>query len=133
LTAANANTASRTGVVGYLATNPSAQYIQAGYGALATGGRSTLQLKPINDVDLSALKRFVITERFKIEFRASATNVLNHAQYVGGFLNDVQPPNPGFTGFQRNMLLPNNSSFNQPSQVFSSNPRVMQLALKIFF
>jgi len=31
------------------------------------------------------------------------------------------------------MLLPNNSSFNQPSQVFSSNPRVLQLALKIFF
>jgi hypothetical protein len=132
LAAANAAGAG-TGVVGYLATNPSAQYIQAGYGALATIGRSTLQLKPINDVDVSALKRFVITERFKIEFRASATNVLNHAQYVGGFLNDVAPPNPAFTGSQRNMLLPNNSSFNQPNQVFSSNPRVLQLALKIFF
>ncbi len=133
VTAANANTASRTGVVGYLATNPSAQYIEAGYGALADVGRNTLQLKPINDVDLTVLKRFVITERFKVEFRASATNVLNHAQYVGGYLNDVQPQNPAFTGFQKNMLLPNNSSFNQPSQVFSSNPRVMQLALKIFF
>ena len=133
MTAANANTASRTGVVGYLATNPSAQYIEAGYGALADVGRNTLQLKPINDVDLTVLKRFVITERFKVEFRASATNVLNHAQYVGGYLNDVQPQNPAFTGFQKNMLLPNNSSFNQPSQVFSSNPRVMQLALKIFF
>jgi Carboxypeptidase regulatory-like domain len=125
--------ASPAGVVGYLATNPNAQYIEAGYGALANVGRSTLQLKPINDVDLSALKRFVITERFKIEFRASATNVLNHAQYVGGFLNDVQPPNPAFTGFQRNMLLPNNSSFNDPRAVFSSNPRVIQLALKIYF
>jgi len=131
VTAANAGTG--TGIVGYLATNPSAQYIEAGYGALADVGRNTLQLKPINDVDLSALKRFVITERFKVEFRASWTNVLNHAQYVGGFLNDVQPPNPGFTGFQRNMLLPDNASFNNPSQVFSSNPRVMQLALKIFF
>jgi Carboxypeptidase regulatory-like domain/TonB dependent receptor len=121
------------GVVGYLANNPSARYIEAGYGALANVGRNTLQLKPINDVDLSALKRFVITERFKIEFRASATNVLNHAQYVGGYLNDVQPQNPAFTGFQKNILLPNNSSFNQPSQVFSSNPRTLQLALKIFF
>jgi Carboxypeptidase regulatory-like domain len=130
LKAANANPA---GVVGYLATNPNAQYIEAGYGALANVGRNTLQLKPINDVDLSALKRFVITERFKVEFRASATNVLNHAQYVGGYLNDVQPQNPAFTGFQRNILLPNNSSFNDPRAVFSSNPRVMQLALKIFF
>jgi hypothetical protein len=121
------------GVVGYLA-NSNAQYVQAGYGALATVGRNTLQLKPINDIDLTALKRFTITERFKIEFRASATNVLNHAQYVGGFLNDVAPiPNPGFTTFQRNMLEPSNPSFNNPSAVFSSNPRVLQLALKIFF
>jgi hypothetical protein len=121
------------GVVGYLA-NSNAQYVQAGYGALATVGRNTLQLKPINDIDLTALKRFTITERFKIEFRASATNVLNHAQYVGGFLNDVAPiPNPGFTTFQRNMLEPSNPSFNNPSTVFSSNPRVLQLALKIFF
>jgi len=120
-------------VVGYAPVNANAQYLTANYGALATVGRNTLQLKPINDVDVSALKRFVITERFKVEFRASATNVLNHAQYVGGYLNDVQPQNPAFTGFQKNMLLPNNSSFNQPSQVFSSNPRVLQLALKIFF
>jgi hypothetical protein len=121
------------GVVGYLATNPNAQYIQAGYGALATVGRSTLQLKPINDVDLTALKRFTITERFRIEFRASATNVLNHAQYVGGFLNDVAPQTPTFTGTQRNILEPQNPSFNNPSAVFSSNPRVMQLSLKFFF
>jgi hypothetical protein len=124
--------ASPAGVVGYLATNPNAQYITAGYGALADGGRNTLQLKPINDVDVTALKRFAINERFKIEFRASATNVLNHAQYVGGFLNDVQPA-IGFTGAQRNMLDPSNASFNNPSQVFSSNPRTMVLGLKLFF
>ena len=122
------------GVVGYLATNPNAQYIEAGYGALATVGRNTLQLKPINDVDLTALKRFTITERFRVEFRASATNVLNHAQYVGGFLNDVAPiPSPGFITFQKNMLLPQNPSFNNPSTVFSSNPRVLQLSLKFYF
>jgi hypothetical protein len=122
-----------TGVVGYLASNPNAQYIQTGYGALANVGRSTLQLDPINDVDLSALKRINITERFKVEFRASATNVFNHRQYVGGFLNDVAPPNPAFTGTQRNMLLPDNPAFNNPSAVFSSNPRTMQLVLKLIF
>jgi hypothetical protein len=120
------------GVVGYLATNPNARYITAGYGALSDGGRNTLQLKPINDVDVTALKRFAINERFKIEFRASATNVLNHAQYVGGFLNDVQPA-IGFTGAQRNMLDPANAAFNNPSLVFSSNPRTMILGLKLFF
>lgn len=121
------------GVVGYLAVNPNAQYIEAGYGALADVGRNTLQLKPINDVDLTALKRFTINERIKIEFRASATNVLNHAQYVGGFISDVGPQNPPFQTFQKNMLEPQNPSFNNPSSVFSSNPRTMQLVLKIFF
>jgi hypothetical protein len=133
VTAANAK-GKGVGVVGYLATNPSAQYIEAGYGALATVGRNTLQLKPINDVDMSVLKRITITERFRVEFRASASNLFNHAQYVGGFINDVAPiPSPGFIGPQKNMLLPNNQDFNKPSTVFSSNPRTLQLALKIFF
>jgi hypothetical protein len=123
--------ANPAGVVGYLATNPNAQYIEAGYGALATVGRNTLQLKPINDVDMTVLKRFSITERFKIEFRASASNLFNHAQFIGGELNDVQPL--GFTGSERAILEPSNPLFNQPSQVFSSNPRQLTLALKISF
>jgi Carboxypeptidase regulatory-like domain len=118
-------------VVGYQAVNPKAQYISAGYGALANVGRNVLQLDPTNNLDLTALKRFTITERFRVEFRASATNVLNHAQYVGGFLNDVTPV--GFTGFQRGYTEPSNGGFNQPSQFFSSNPRAITLALKIFF
>jgi hypothetical protein len=119
------------GVVGYLATNPNAQYIQAGYGALANVGRNVLQLDPTNNLDLTALKRFTITERYKIEFRASASNVLNHAQYIGGYLNDVAPI--GFTGFERGFTEPSNAAFNQPSQFFSSNPRQLTLVLKIFF
>jgi Carboxypeptidase regulatory-like domain/TonB dependent receptor len=119
------------GVVGYLATNPSAQYIEAGYGARANVGRNTLQLDPTNNFDLTALKRISINERFKVEFRASASNVLNHAQYIGGFLNDVGAI--GFTGTERNMLLPQNGAFNTPSAVFSSNPRALTLSLKIFF
>jgi len=42
-------------VVGYAPVNANAQYLTANYGALATVGRNTLQLKPINDVDVSAL------------------------------------------------------------------------------
>jgi hypothetical protein len=118
------------GVVGYLA-NSNAQYIQAGYGALANIGRNTLQLPAINDVDVSAVKRFTITERFRIEFQVQALNVLNHPQYVGGFLNDIAPI--GYTGSQRTILEPQNSTFNNPAAVFSSNPRALQLALKIFF
>jgi hypothetical protein len=76
-------------------------------------------------------KRLSFSERFKVEFQAQAFNVMNHPQYVGGYLNDIA--SIGFTGSQRNMLLPTNSQFNQPQSVFSSNPRTLQLALKIFF
>ena len=118
-------------VVAYVANNPNAQYIQAQIGALANVGRNTLQAPPINDIDMTAVKRFSITERYKIEFQAQFFNVLNHPQWVGGNLNDIAPV--GFTGFQRDILEPQSGIFNQPSQVFSGNARSMQLALKIFF
>src|SRR5262249_19516053 len=44
--------------VGYLATNPNAQYIQAGNGALADTGRNTLPLPGIRNVDISVFKNF---------------------------------------------------------------------------
>jgi hypothetical protein len=112
-------------------TNPNAQYITAGLGALATSGRNTLQLAPIDDIDVTALKRFVITERFKIEFQAQAFNVFNHPQFVGGFINDIAPV--GFTGSQINVLKPSSVDFNRPATQFPGNARTMQLALKIFF
>jgi hypothetical protein len=118
-------------VVGYAAKNPNAQYIQAQVGAVATAGRNTLQLHPINNIDINALKRFTITERFKIEFVAAAFNVFNHPQYIAGYLNDIAPI--GFTGAQVNVLRPQSANFNLPATQFASNARTMQLALKIFF
>jgi len=122
---------SRPFLVGYLANNPSAQYIQAGLGARTNTGRNTLQLDPINNVDLTLIKRFTFRERFKIEFQGQAFNLFNHPQYVGGYLNDIAPL--GFTGTERSMLLVTNSSFNRPQDVFASNARTLQLVLKIGF
>lgn len=117
--------------VAYLANNPNAQYIVAGPGALSTTGRSTLKLDAINNWDVTVSKRISLTERYRIEFQVQAFNLFNHAQYVGGYLSDVA--SIGFTGAERNMLVPNNADFNNPSSVFSSNPRNLQLALKLFF
>ena len=114
-----------------VATNPNAQYIQAQVGALANSGRNTLQLAPIDNIDLTALKRFSITERFRIEFQAQFFNVLNHPQWVGGFLNDIKPV--GYTGAQVTVLEPQTANFNNPQTQFLSNSRTMQLALKFFF
>ncbi|HEY2545189.1 MAG TPA: carboxypeptidase regulatory-like domain-containing protein [Candidatus Acidoferrum sp.] len=123
--------ASPANIVAYAAINPNAQYIQAAVGAVADVGRNTLQLAPINDIDMTAVKRFTITERFRVEFQAQFFNLLNHPQFVGGFLNDIAPV--GFTGSQVNVLRPQSSDFNTPSTQFASNARSMQLALKFFF
>lgn len=118
-------------VVGYKALNPNARYIRAYLGALANVGRNTLQLPAINDVDLTAVKRISISERYKVEFQAQAFNLLNHPQWVGGRLNDVAPL--GFTGAQINVLQPQNADFNLPATEFASNARTLQLAFKFFF
>jgi len=124
--------ASPVGVVAYLATNPNARYIQAGYGTIATAGRNTMQLPPIDNIDITAGKTFQVTERFKISFQAQIYNLFNHAQWVGGYLNDVAPIE--YTGAERTMLEPEEAThFNNPASVFSSNPRSMQLVLKFIF
>lgn len=124
------NTAGDT--VAYLVDNPAAGYIEAPKGTLATGGRNTKMLNPIDDVDVTAAKRFNFTERASLEFSARFFNVLNHPQYVGGNINDVAPL--GFTG-GNNVLAaePQSPLFYQLNQVYSSNPRSAVLALKFIF
>ncbi|MDP9113908.1 MAG: carboxypeptidase-like regulatory domain-containing protein, partial [Acidobacteriota bacterium] len=70
--------------VAYVAINPNAQYITAGYGALATGGRNTMALRPINNFDLQIKKAFAIGEAKRLEFGAQLFNAFNHPQYTAG-------------------------------------------------
>lgn len=118
--------------VAFLANNPGAGYIATPKGALATGGRNTLVLPRIDDIDLSLIKKFNITERFKFQIGLRATNIFNHPQYTGGNLNDVAPTGQT-SGNVHNALIPSISTFGQWSQVFSSNPRFMQISAKFSF
>jgi len=114
------------------ATNPNAQYIQAGYGTLTNTARNTLPLGRINNWDLTAVKRFSITEGTNIEFQAQALNVFNHAQYVPGSLNQIN--SLGFTNAQTaSFVRANNPLFGNLASAFSNQPRSMQLALKFTF
>jgi hypothetical protein len=116
--------------VAYLANNPTAQYIRGGAFAQLNAGRNTIPARHINNLDLTALKRFSFTEQTKVEFSAQALNVLNHPQFVPGSLNDVA--SIGYTG-SRSFLQPGNAQFNNPEAVFPSNARALQLALKFIF
>ena len=116
----------------YLATTPTAQYIQAGSGALATSPRNTVSTGNINNWDFSILKRVNITERQSIEFSLEALNLFNHAQYVPGYISDVAPI--GFTtGEVTNALKPTSPTFQQWNQVFTNHPRNIILVAKYVF
>lgn len=140
---ATALTNSNGQTVAYVAKNPSAQYIQAPAGTIPNGGRNTAQLPAINDVDMSIAKSINITEAKKVQFSARFVNIFNHPQYVGGYISDVAPAGglvsptgvntaPNTTSIH-NFLLPQNASFLNAAQAFSSNPRQLQLALKFTF
>jgi hypothetical protein len=123
------STASRT--VGYAAINGNAQFIQAGSGAVSNVARNTLQLPGINNVDFSIFKNFRFGEGSKkIQLRADFFNVFNHPQYIPGSPNDVAPIST--TGVAQVNTV-NQTDFNHPERVFSSNPRVIQMALRFDF
>jgi hypothetical protein len=128
LVTALTNTAGRT--VAYLATNPNAQYIQTGDGARATASRNTLRMPAINNIDFSLSKDFALTEGTKLQFRADFINGLNHPQYVTGSPNSVIPVATQAVG---NVNTVGRAQFNRPDLIFSSNPRIIQLALRLKF
>ncbi|HEY7303867.1 MAG TPA: carboxypeptidase regulatory-like domain-containing protein [Bryobacteraceae bacterium] len=122
----------------YVANDPTAKYVVAGYGTIPNAGRNTLPIRPINNLDLSLIKRFSVTERVKFEFQAQFSNALNHPQYTGGYLNHVDGGNNNLVAVQqgsgvKNLLTPGNSIFDRPDQAFSSNPRSITLVAKITF
>ena len=49
----------------------------------ATLGRNTERSKPVQNFDMSLFKTFRLNERWKIEYRVEAFNVLNHPQQTG--------------------------------------------------
>jgi hypothetical protein len=75
----------------------------------------------INDWDMSLFKNFIFKERLRLQFRAEAYNTFNHTQYAT--VNTTAQFNPA--GQQVN------SSFGQI--VSTRSPRIMQLAVRLFF
>lgn len=122
--------------VAYVADDPTAKYVVAGPGTIPTGGRNTLPLRPTNNLDLSLVKRFSITERVKLELMGQFSNALNHPQFTGGYINHVDGGNPNLVAVAQsvqNLLTPGDPNFNRPDLAFSSNPRTIVLAAKFTF
>jgi len=117
-------------IVGYQVTNPNAQFIQAGRGVFAPGGTNYIRMNPVNNFDAALSKRFAVRDRFSIELRGDAYNVLNHSQYVPGTLSTL---GLGSNSTNWNVLNPGNAAFGDMSQAFSAHPRTLQAGLRILF
>ncbi len=90
---------------------------------VGNAGRNIFHNPWFNELDLSLIKSFKITERQKITFRAEAYNAFNH-------------PNFGFTAANLNILTPatfGKFSTTLGTQNGSTSARTMQLALRYDF
>ena len=121
---------SKGDTVAYLANNPTAQFIRAQKGAYATSGRNIFPAKGINNWDFSVAKIVTFRERYRVQVRADFFNGFNHPQYTPGVVNNVTATNRANV---TNYLTPGNALFGQFDQVYSSNPRVIQLGAKFNF
>ena len=72
--------------------NPNAQYVFAGPGAHANAGRNTLRTRGFNQTNGSLLKSFNLTERYKFEFGAEASNLFNQRTLTLASLGDQIAP-----------------------------------------
>jgi hypothetical protein len=86
---------------------------QAGTPRFGNSGRGILEGPRFNNLDFAVLKNILLTERFKMEFRAEAYNIFNHPNF-----ND-----------------PNTAAGSALFGVITSarTPRDIQLALKLIF
>jgi len=116
--------------VAYLAQNPNARFILAQIGAYANSGRNIVRTPGINNFDVTVAKNIPLRERYQVQLRADMLNAANHPQYTLGNINSIRLRN---TSGNANMFIPGNPLFGKWDQVFSSNPRIVQLTVKFSF
>ena len=101
-------------VVGYVAVNPNARFVQAGLGALANAGRDTVNSPGLNIWNMSLFKTVKFTERASVQFRFQTFDTFNHQNYSVGL-----PSNNG-TLDQNTNTNPLNTSY-----IFVTSPQFL--------
>jgi len=112
-----------------------AQFTYPAAGQIGNGGRNVFYNPLFNEMDASLVKRFKLTERQSVSFRAEAYNVFNHPNF--GFaaaqlnINNISYNTDGSV----NMAKTSFGKFTQTlgTQVGGSSARTLQLALRYDF
>jgi hypothetical protein len=121
---------SGTGATTIFTPNTTAYYVEANVGTQPTADRNTLPIRPIDNIDVSLYKRLTVRERYSLEIGVQAWNVLNHAQYQPGTVDNVN--GPSYTASYAFQTV-SSTAFNHPEKEFLNNARTMQLTGKIIF
>ncbi len=130
---ATCGTGDDSNIVGYVAADPTARFIQAGVGARANAGRDTVSTPGLNIWNMSVLKDTKLSERFSLQFRAETYNTFNHRNFSIGLPTNngtidqntnANPLSSGYIFVTSGNLFLNNHQFNGGS-------RTMQLGLRL--
>ena len=105
--------------------NPAA-FVPNPTGTFGNVGRNELRGPGTVNVDVALSRIFKFTERFSVQVRAEAFNIINHTNFVGGIspAGTVQ----SYTTMNTNL---SSSSFGLVQSAF--DPRILQFALKLYF
>ncbi len=115
-------------IVGYVANDPNARFVQAGVGSLPTAERNSLRAPGINNIDLMLSKSFGIGGSQTIQFQAHFFNLLNHPQFTAANLLAVDP------GLGLNYAFVGSAGFNDIERAGATGgARIVQLVLKFSF
>jgi len=107
--------------------NPAA-FVANSVGTYGDVGRNALRGPGYFGFDLQLSRVFAIKERYKLQIRAEAFNILNHTDFVGGFAPSGQPAGASY-GTTSTAL--NSSTFGQITGAY--DPRILEFAMKFAF
>jgi hypothetical protein len=117
----NPNSARPAGVNSMQEWFNTAAFTTNAVGTFGTAGRNDMRRPGFFNADLSLFRRLRITERWQAEIRAEAFNALNHPNLDLFFI----------TNAYTNLTRVTDTTFGQITH--ASDPRLMQLALKLRF
>jgi hypothetical protein len=128
-------TQSDANVVGYVAIDPTARFVQAEVGTIANVGRNTISTPGLNIWNMSIFKTTKITERYSVQFRAETYNTFNHRNFsIGlptnnGSIDQNTNTNPLNAGY----IFVNSGSAFLNKFDFDGGSRTVEFGLKLVF
>jgi hypothetical protein len=91
-------------------------------------GRNAVRGPGFFGLNVSLSRSFKFKERYSLQVRADAFNIINHTNYVGAFAPAGQPAGATYGTLSTGL---NSSNFGQITGAY--DPRILQFALKLYF